>query len=696
MATLSETTDISSAARCYHGAGLCVLPALLGEKRPALAAWKAYQTCPPSATQIEQWFNSPSAEAICLLTGAASGNLELLDFDCQGEVFESWLELVEAEAPGLVGRLVIERSQSGGKHVAYRLDHPVPGSTKLAEKVCVAPDPDSAVYKGKRYVPRRVGECYEFYPTLVETKGEGGLFLCAPSPGYALEQGQFQDLPVLTAVEREVLIRCAMSFNERVEMAPLPKSASASSHRPGDEFNQRGDIRDVLRRHGWTLARPGENEYWRRPGKEHGWSATFNGTVFFCFTSSAPPFDLNRGHSKFQVYALLEHGGDYSKAASVLRAQGYGEAATCQAETAVEPATPAFKSIRQLLWDHPQLRRPVVHGLLREGETMNVIAPPKTGKSWLVTDLALAVATGRRWLAAFQTVQGPVLILDNELHRETTAHRIPKVAEARGVSLEEVADSVFVENLRGRLQDLFALGPYFRAIEPGRFKLVILDAFYRFIPRDTDENDNGSITQLYNRLDHWAMELGCSFVLIHHASKGSQSGKSITDVGAGAGSQSRATDTHLILRPHEQDNAVVLDAAVRSWAPLDPFCLRWDFPVFNPAPELDATRLRPDRPRRNATQKGNEPHTPPEPPWDTGRFVGAFITAEAQTKAVILEGAEKAGLSQRRAETLLRRALETHQVHPWKFASNEPVRYATEPQPLLDVPVKTSKERKRE
>ena len=38
--------------------------------------------------------------------------------------------------------------------------------------------------------------------------------------------------------------------------------------------------------------------------------------------------------------------------------------------------------------------------------------------------------------------------------------------------------------------------------------------------------------------------LGCSFVLIHHSTKGNQSGKTITDVGAG--SQSRTTDTHLI------------------------------------------------------------------------------------------------------------------------------------------------------
>jgi hypothetical protein len=224
-------------------------------------------------------------------------------------------------------------------HVGYRLDAAVPGSTKLAEKICIAADPDSAVYKGKKYVATRVGEHYEFYPTLVETKGEGGIILCAPSPGYVLQQGRFEELPVITANEREVLIRCAMSFNERLKMAPPPKIAPSSNGRPGDDFCRHGDIRPVLEKHGWKMVRiAGKNQHWRRPGKDENWSATFNGEVFFVFSSSAEPFEHQRGYSKFQVYAMLEHGGDYSAAAAALRAQGYGDkapAAEGQAEADV-------------------------------------------------------------------------------------------------------------------------------------------------------------------------------------------------------------------------------------------------------------------------------------------------------------------------------------------------------------------------
>ena len=240
------------------------------------------------------------------------------------------------------------------------------------------------------------------------------------------------------------------------------------------------------------------------------------------------------------------------------------------------PAQPlAVIPIVDLVANHPELRRPVIHGLLRAGETMNVIASPKVGKSWLVTDLALSVATGRDWLEAFECEAGDVLIIDNELHSETTANRIPKVMNDRGIELTDVDGHVFVANVRGRLQDINRLASDLMKLEPGRYRLVVLDAFYRFLPAKTDENDNAAMAAVYNLIDSDASKLGCCFVLVHHSSKGNQSGKSVTDVGAGTGGQLRASDTHLVLRQHEEPDAIVLDAGVRSWPPIMPRCLRF-------------------------------------------------------------------------------------------------------------------------
>lgn len=344
------------------------------------------------------------------------------------------------------------------------------------------------------------------------------------------------------------------------------------------------------------------------------------------------------------------------------------------------PAEPPARSLRELIFQFPHLRPPVIHGLLRQGETMNVIAPSKTGKSWLVLDLALAVASGRPWLDTFATDPGTVLIIDNELHAETSAHRLPTVMEARGLKLDELGQRVFVASLRGRLRDLLGLGSYFAALEPDQYRLIILDAFYRFLPRDTDENDNGTMAMLYNHLDAYAARLGCAFVLVHHSTKGNQSGKAITDVGAGAGAQSRATDTHLILRPHEEDDVVVLDAAVRSWPPVQPRCLRWTFPVWTLDDTLDPADLRSERPRRKPKPQAAEVKAS-EPTWDAERFAAAFVSQKPLKMLAIMQAAMDAGLSERKANRLLKQAEANGLVHRWRFGANHPVLFATVPQP---------------
>ncbi|MFW6106919.1 MAG: bifunctional DNA primase/polymerase, partial [bacterium] len=295
-------------------------------------------------------------DALCLLCGEVSGHLEALDFDAGGESFDAWCKAVPAK---LLNRLVIESTPSGGWHVLYRCERPVCGSIKLAQRQTA----DGLV-------------------TLIETRGEGGLILCAPTAGYELIQGDLAELPILTAAERDVLLQAAWELNEYLppvvdgpqpvadnsHMCGIPPhsghygamsadnshmctapphsgrygamsadnshmctTAPHNANRPGDDFNSRGDVRAVLRDAGWVLVKGGQNEYWRRPGKESregGWSATLKecseGRVFFVFSSNAAPFEPRTGYRPFAVYTLLEHDGDFEQAARSLRELGYG------------------------------------------------------------------------------------------------------------------------------------------------------------------------------------------------------------------------------------------------------------------------------------------------------------------------------------------------------------------------------------
>ncbi len=254
-------------------------------------------------------------------------------------------------------------------------------------------------------------------------------------------------------------------------------------------------------------------------------------------------------------------------------------------DTPPAPIIPVSAS--DLLTQHSRLRPVVIDGIARQGETINVISASKIGKSWLAYSLLFAVVTGRRWLDRFDCVQGRVLLIDNNLYAPTLAHRLDTVATALGLADADWRESLDIISLRGAMMDIETLGPTIDAIDPGKYAIVVADALYRFWPRGMSENDNGDVTQVYNRIDQYAEHLKAAWLNIHHASKGDQSGKSVVDVGSGAGAQSRAADTHLVLRPHEERDVIVLEAAVRSFPPVAPLAIRWNYPLWHRADDID-------------------------------------------------------------------------------------------------------------
>ena len=435
--------------------------------------------------------------------------------------------------------------------------------------------------------------------------------------------------------------------------------------RPGDDFCQRGEIRPILESHGWQFlgSKPDGNELWRRPGKESGGhSATFDGNVFYVFSSNAAPFESERGYSRFQVYATLECGGDYTRAARELLGKGYGQSlpekpvdfsglsATVGGQGRTDANVPAILPLGELVDRYPKMKPVLIHGFLRRGETMNIIAPPKTGKSWLVTDLALSVATGTPWFG-FPCEKGKVLIIDNELHPETSANRIPKVVAARGIDIKKVRNDIYVENQRGRLGNIEDLANRIETLKPYGFRLVIIDAFYRAMPKGTDENDNGTVAGIYNLIDKYAAALDCAFVLIHHTSKGNQSLKAVTDVGAGAGSQSRASDTHVILRRHKEQGCVVMESVVRSFPSVGAVCLRWNWPLWERDDSLNPEDLDGKKEERPSSANDPDPSVlarrlaevvKDDPPMVKGAFIEAvrtFYGITQKTAKLAVEGA---------------------------------------------------------
>lgn len=283
-------------AERLNASGLNVLPAVKAEKRP-VGSWKEFRA---RRRAVDSAFDR--CDALAVVCGAVSGNVEVIDFDAQAVDFDDWAQRVAELDPNAAQTLfscVLETTQSGGKHLAYRCKTAIDGNRKLTTRTV-----DGAV------------------KTTVETRGEGGIVIIAPTDGYRVIRGDWGALPVISAATRKTFLDAARSLSEPVEKPTQPATDAPRSTFSGDsiadDLRTNGELQRRLTAHGWRYVETrGSNEYWRRPGKTDGVSATLNleKLCLYVFTSSAAPLEPNRAYSALQAIAALDFGGDEKTAA---------------------------------------------------------------------------------------------------------------------------------------------------------------------------------------------------------------------------------------------------------------------------------------------------------------------------------------------------------------------------------------------
>ncbi|MBI1763112.1 MAG: bifunctional DNA primase/polymerase [Acidobacteria bacterium] len=321
--------------RRLRDAGLSLIPIKTdGSKAPALPTWKQFERRQANDAELRKAFGNGQRPGIAIIGGAVSGGLEILDHDAP-ELVPEWRELVDAAAPGLLGRLPQVETPAGGLHVFYRCET-IGANQKLAtHEVEIASDVKGSIKRNFKHWK---------IETLIETRGEGGYVVTAGSPvachssgkPYKLINGDLKAIPMITPQERDILLSCARSFNQYVKpsqhVAPelQPK---AKGLKPGEDFNQRGDVRALLEKHGWRQrGKSSAGERWQRPGGARPSATLFNDGHLYLFSTNAAPFEFDRAYSPFAVCALLEYGGDFQAAAKALAAEGYGEPAKLKSQ----------------------------------------------------------------------------------------------------------------------------------------------------------------------------------------------------------------------------------------------------------------------------------------------------------------------------------------------------------------------------
>ena len=314
-----EAALLATVLDWYEHGGCPVPVAVDRSKRPAIA-WREFQDQRPTRDELIKLFEIDS-DGVGLVCGEVSGRLEMVELEGlavdRGLGYALVERLKELELFELWQRIVagyLEATPRNGLHTLLRTS-------------------DGAA------LPNTVLAATADHDVLIETRGEGGFTVVAPSSGrshpnggaWQLVAGGPSTVAVITSDERDDLYAALAEFDQRVRVVSEPQSASSGldlGERPGDVFNAAASWADVLGPHGWTLQRVQSGVcYWRKPDKRKpGCSATTGRDEhdrLFVFSTSTE-FEPGKPYSKFSAYALLEHGGDYGRAAAELRRRGYG------------------------------------------------------------------------------------------------------------------------------------------------------------------------------------------------------------------------------------------------------------------------------------------------------------------------------------------------------------------------------------
>jgi hypothetical protein len=233
--------------------------------------------------------------------------------------------------------------------------------------------------------------------------------------------------------------------------------------------------------------------------------------------------------------------------------------------------------------------RELVSGMLHQGSKLVLGGGSKSFKTWTLLDLALSVSHGLPWLGR-DTICGRVLYLNFEIQNYAWQKRIAAVARAKEIELKP--DAIKLWNLRGHAADFKSLLPRIESqTKESGFALIILDPIYKLYGR-TDENKAGDVAALLNGMESLAVQTGAAVAFGAHFSKGNQSQKEAIDRISGSGVFARDPDSILIFTKHEETDAFTVESILRNFAPVEPFAVRWNFPLFELADELDPSKLK--------------------------------------------------------------------------------------------------------
>jgi hypothetical protein len=245
----------------------------------------------------------------------------------------------------------------------------------------------------------------------------------------------------------------------------------------------------------------------------------------------------------------------------------------------VKRPLPKIKTASELMLANIEMPAELIHGVLHKGLKGVLASSSKAGKTWLLLDMALSVASGLPWMK-FDTTKAKVLVVNFEIPEPFLLGRIRLLTNKKTEMGKYDLGNLHLWTLRG-LNSSFSdlLQAISKTIRNEHYGLVIIDPIYKGLA-GADENKAGDVATLCNQFEALCVETGAALIYAHHFSKGNKASANPLDRMSGSGVFGRDADTIILLTDHEEPECYTVELILRNLPRAQPFVAQWEFPLM--------------------------------------------------------------------------------------------------------------------
>jgi hypothetical protein len=445
------------------------LPVVGATKRPIFARWQ-------SDTFSADAILSSSLTALGLRMG--DNGLQAIDVDIKNApepfVFLDEFKKVYSDAELPFEKLIWQSTMSGGAHIIYRTDNPLP-SKKLALN--------------------------EEGAATIELRG-------TKSQVVIYEPDKFNKLQSLPTLNDEELFRLySVIFNFDKTNKEMNKRKDFT------DYNNANSCLDILMNHGWTVVN--ENDSWYELLRDGNPTSSNSGKVFkdtnrayiWSTSTSLPSCETL---TPAALSCFLDFGGDWKSFSRSIGVNQWTQNDTRNNLSIFQITSPN----KTILMSDELLPKPLIGALWQEGELAVLFGPTNIGKSILAVDIADAIASGSGLFDGMLPTATPkkVLYIDFELTEKQFALRY-KGRNFSGNFSRATPNYDFANLVDFRKNVIVEM---MSAVQQLGAEILIVDNLSNVNPDNTQALDAALLVQDFKRMKN---ELNISILLIGHTPK---------------------------------------------------------------------------------------------------------------------------------------------------------------------------------